>query len=351
MTEALGPSQRDWRADFTAALPTSSNALNTTVTRRATARGGLVVPVNQVLVARPLGFCAGVERAISALNVMVEENPGAPVYCRNVIVHNDGVKKYFEGRGVTFFKDFDEVPDGAPIMLSAHGSSPDTVAQAKAKSDTVVDAVCPLVSKVHREIERSPGEIVYIGHPGHDESDEAKKIAPERVHIVASPDDVDALTNRIGNGEPVSVLMQTTLAQGEWEEVDRRAGELFDAQRPPKKDICFATTNRQVALHKMIGAGAETVLVVTSRTSSNGNALHRVAEKAGVKSFIIDDRAELPDAIRDTVVGITAAASTPGEQILDIMSQLDPQRGIHFVDGVEETETFPKLPAGLGRRQ
>ncbi len=343
MPEAPRPAPRDWRTDFQATLSKSEAALSAAIDRKS----GLTIPVNQLLVAQPLGFCAGVERAISALNVMVEENPDESVYCRNIIVHNENVQKYFEGRGVTFFREFDEVPEGAPIMLSAHGSSPDTIAQARGKSDNVVDAACPLVSKVHREILRSPGDIVYIGHAGHDESDEAKKIAPERVHIVETPKDVDELAERIGKGSPVSVLMQTTLAQGEWEGVDNRAGDLFEVQRPPKQDICFATTNRQAALHEMLRAGAETVLVVTSRTSSNGKALHRVAERAGARSFIVNDPEELPREVEDTVVGITAAASTPGEQILDIMSRLDPQRGIKFVDGVEETEKFPRLPVRL----
>src|SRR4051794_36467838 len=223
--------------------------------------------VDKVLLAAPRGFCAGVEMAIKALAWMVRVFE-PPVYCYHEIVHNRTVVDRFERLGVVFVDDVTEVPEGAPLMLSAHGSGPDVVAAARARGGTVVDAVCPLVTKVHHEVKVRAGKgytVVYVGHEGHDEAVGTMAVAPDAVRLVETEADAEALDV----DGPVAFLAQTTLSLDEWKGVldttQRRYPHLWV---PGRSDLCFATTNRQSAL-KAIAAKADAVVVIGSANSSN----------------------------------------------------------------------------------
>ncbi|MDH5236548.1 MAG: 4-hydroxy-3-methylbut-2-enyl diphosphate reductase, partial [Acidimicrobiia bacterium] len=206
------------------------------------------MPVQHVLLAAPRGFCAGVEMAIKALAWMVRAFD-EPVYCYHEIVHNQLVVRRFEDLGVVFVNDVSEVPAGAPIMLSAHGSAPEVVAAAEANGGTVVDAVCPLVTKVHHEVKVRAGkgyQIVYVGHDGHEEAVGTMAVAPDSIHRVEHPDEVAALPEF---DEPVALLAQTTLSHRDWQDVLDATRDRYPAMwMPGRSDLCFATTNRQSAL-------------------------------------------------------------------------------------------------------
>ncbi|MBI2706043.1 MAG: 4-hydroxy-3-methylbut-2-enyl diphosphate reductase, partial [Actinobacteria bacterium] len=204
--------------------------------------------VRKVILAEPRGFCAGVEMAIKALAWMVELfDP--PVYCYHDIVHNVAVVDVFERAGVVFVDDVDDVPGGAPLMLSAHGTAPGVVDRAHERAGVVIDAACPLVAKVHHEVKRrvSKGyDIIYVGHHGHDEAVGTMAVAPEAVHLVGSASDVADVPD---TGRPVALLSQTTLGVGEWADARAAVRERFpDVWTPARSDLCFATTNRQTAL-------------------------------------------------------------------------------------------------------
>src|SRR5947207_7261823 len=204
--------------------------------------------VDRVLLAAPRGFCAGVEMAIKALAWMVRAfDP--PVYCYHEIVHNQLVVERFERLGVVFVDDISEVPPGRPIMLSAHGSAPEVVAAARANRGFVVNAVCPLVTKVHHEVKVRSGKgyrIVYVGHEGHEEAVGTMAVAPESIHLVENEADVAALSSFDG---PVALLAQTTLSHHDWSDVlDATRTRFPQLWMPTRSDLCFATTNRQSAL-------------------------------------------------------------------------------------------------------
>jgi 4-hydroxy-3-methylbut-2-en-1-yl diphosphate reductase len=206
------------------------------------------VDVDRVLLAAPRGFCAGVEMAIKALAWLVRAfDP--PVYCYHEIVHNQRVVDRFTDLGVVFVDDIAEVPEGRPVMLSAHGSAPEVVEAARRAGGYVVDAVCPLVTKVHHEVKVRAGQgyrILYVGHEGHEEAVGTMAVAPEAIDRVESPDDVDRL---VGVEGPVALLAQTTLSHRDWGDVLEAARSRFpDLWRPGRSDLCFATTNRQSAL-------------------------------------------------------------------------------------------------------
>src|SRR5918992_3099279 len=207
--------------------------------------------VDKVLLAAPRGFCAGVEMAIKALAWMVRAFE-PPVYCYHEIVHNQLVVDRFRNLGVVFVDDVADVPAGAPLMLSAHGSAPEVVERAKANGGFVVDAVCPLVTKVHHEVKVRAGRgysIVYVGHEGHDEAVGTMAVAPDAIHLVETADDVAALDQPDG---PVALLAQTTLSHHDWAGVLDASRERFpDLWMPGRSDLCFATTNRQSALQRI----------------------------------------------------------------------------------------------------
>lgn len=296
--------------------------------------------VDRVLLAAPRGFCAGVEMAIKALAWMVRAFE-APVYCYHEIVHNQSVVKRFEERGVIFVDDIAEVPDGAPLMLSAHGSAPEVVAAARAKGGYVVDAVCPLVTKVHHEVKVRAGKgyrIVYVGHEGHEEAVGTMAVAPEAIHRVESVAEVAALPQF---EEPVAMLAQTTLSHRDWEGVlDATRDRWPELWTPGRSDLCFATTNRQGALAE-IAPRCDAVIVIGSANSSNTVALEKLATHFGTpRVHRINSADELPDDLTGTV-GVTAGASAPDSLVEEVLAALAPTHGVEEVRITDEDEYFP----------
>jgi len=296
--------------------------------------------VDRVLLAAPRGFCAGVEMAIKALAWMVRAfDP--PIYCYHEIVHNQLVVRRFENLGVVFVDDIADVPAGRPVMLSAHGSAPEVVEAARANGGYVVDAVCPLVTKVHHEVKvrSSKGyQIVYVGHHGHEEAVGTMAVAPDAIHRVESREEVAALPQF---EEPVALLAQTTLSHRDWESVLIAARERFpDMWMPDRSDLCFATTNRQSALLQ-IAPRCDTIIVIGSANSSNTTALARLALHAGCPSvFRINSEDELPTDLHGTI-GVTAGASAPEELVSAVLLRLAPTYGIEEVRITNEDEYFP----------
>jgi 4-hydroxy-3-methylbut-2-enyl diphosphate reductase len=303
------------------------------------------VPVERVLLASPRGFCAGVEKAIKALAWMVRVFE-PPVYCYHEIVHNRHVVEQFRAQGVIFVDDVEEVPAGAPLMLSAHGSAPEVVDAARRHQRVVVDAVCPLVTKVHHEMKvraRKGFTVLYVGHEGHEEAVGTMAVAPEAVHLVQSEPEVDALAESLDEGTQVALLAQTTLSHDEWSGIMRRAQErLPQLWMPNRSDLCFATTNRQQAL-KAIAGSADAVVVIGSENSSNTRALEKVAAASCRRVLRVNDADELPDDLSGTV-GVTAGASAPEELVDRVLARLAPVHGVEVVHVTDEDEYFPPPP-------
>ncbi|MCP5025760.1 MAG: 4-hydroxy-3-methylbut-2-enyl diphosphate reductase [Actinomycetia bacterium] len=296
--------------------------------------------VDRVLLCAPRGFCAGVEMAIKALAWMVRTFE-PPVYCYHEIVHNQLVVRRFEDLGVVFVDDIGEVPAGAPVMLSAHGSAPEVVAAAEVSGGYVVDAVCPLVTKVHHEVKvraRRGYQIVYVGHKGHEEAVGTMAVAPESIHRVESVDEVAALPPF---ETPVALLAQTTLSHRDWQEVLDATRVLYPGLWVPgRSDLCFATTNRQGALMQVAGE-CDAVVVIGSANSSNTRALERLAIEAGCsRVFRVNSADELPDDLGGTV-GVTAGASAPEELVEQVIARLAPHQGSTEVLITDEDEYFP----------
>src|SRR5438105_3743786 len=296
--------------------------------------------VERVLLAAPRGFCAGVEMAIKALSWMVRTFE-PPVYCYHEIVHNQLVVDRFRDLGVVFVDDVADVPAGAPLMLSAHGSAPEVVEAAAAKGGFVVDAVCPLVTKVHHEVKVRAGKgyaIVYVGHEGHDEAVGTMAVAPESIHLVEHEADVDDL---IDPERPVALLAQTTLSQHDWADVlDAARARFPELWMPGRSDLCFATTNRQDALTE-IARRADAVVVIGSVNSSNTVALEKVARSVGCPRVVrVNGADELPHDLAGTV-GVTAGASAPEELVRAVIERLAPASGVEEVAITDEEEYFP----------
>jgi 4-hydroxy-3-methylbut-2-enyl diphosphate reductase len=307
------------------------------------------VSVDRVLLAEPRGFCAGVEKAIKALAWMVRVFE-PPVYCYHEIVHNRHVVDQFRAQGVVFVDDIDEVPAGAPLMLSAHGSAPEVVVAARAQGRVVVDAVCPLVTKVHHELRvraRKGYTVLYVGHHGHEEALGTMAVAPASVRLLERVEDVDNLDDLEVDdegGTPVALLAQTTLSHDEWAGIVDRARQRFpDLWMPNRSDLCFATTNRQAALKALAGQ-ADAVVVIGSENSSNTVALEQVAVAFGCPRVIrVNDASELPDDLTGTV-GVTAGASAPEALVQAVVDRLNPTHGVHHAPVTVEEEYFPPPP-------
>src|SRR5579863_10329691 len=302
-----------------------------------------MVPVERVLLASPRGFCAGVEKAIKALAWMVRVFE-PPVYCYHEIVHNRHVVEQFREQGVVFVDDVDEVPAGAPLMLSAHGSAPEVVAAARGRDRAVIDAVCPLVTKVHHELKvraRKGYTVLYVGHQGHEEAVGTMAVAPESVHLIESTEDIDALGAMEG---PLALLSQTTLSLDEWQDLREYAEVKFpDIWMPNRSDLCFATTNRQAAL-RTIAAEADAVVVIGSANSSNTVALTKVAEAVGCSRVLrVNGAFELPDDLSGTVA-VTAGASAPESLVNEVLDALNPTNGVTITSVTIEDEYFPPPP-------
>jgi 4-hydroxy-3-methylbut-2-enyl diphosphate reductase len=303
----------------------------------------VTVDVDNVLLASPRGFCAGVEMAIKALAQMVKVFE-PPVYCYHEIVHNQVVVDRFRAMGVVFVDDVSEVPEGAPLMLSAHGSAPEVVAAARDRGGAVVNAVCPLVRKVHKEVQLRAAKgysIVYVGHQGHEEAIGTMAVAPEAVHRVESVAELQALPEPEG---PVAFLAQTTLAVDEWQTIlDAAQARWPDLWVPGRSDLCFATTNRQAAL-RAIAHRCDAVVVIGSANSSNTLALERTARAAGCsRALRVNHAHELPDDLSGTV-GVIAGASAPEELVEAVVARLAPSHGVEEVQAVDEDEYFPVPP-------
>ena len=304
----------------------------------------------RVLVAAPRSFCAGVVRAIDIVEKLLEQH-GPPVYVRHEIVHNVHVVCDLEARGAVFVESEDDVPEGALVVLSAHGVAPQVYRRCEERNLKVVDAVCPLVSKVHAEARRYAGrglKIALVGHAGHVEVEGTMGEAPEAMALVETPEDVENL--ELEDGEQLAYLTQTTLSLDDTAEVVDALRERFpDLVGPPSADICYATQNRQDAVKK-ICEEATLVLVVGSRTSSNANRLVEVAHSSGAKAYLIDDESDLEEAWLEghETVGLTAGASSPDllvDRVVDRLAEL----GFGEREEVEITreDVFFRLPAEL----
>src|SRR5437762_4363942 len=247
----------------------------------------------RVLLAAPRSFCAGVDRAIDIVEKLLEQH-GPPVFVRHQIVHNDHVVRRLEGLGAVFVDSEDEIPQGAICVLSAHGVAPSVKENCEQRGLVVVDAVCPLVSKVHAEARRyaDSGHLVaLVGHTDHVEVIGTRGERPEQTVVIESPEDAQKLDT---NGKPVAVITQTTLSLDDVAStVDALAGRFGDLRRPAADDICYATQNRQDAVKEMVTQGASLILVIGSETSSNAQRLVEVAQLAGSDALLIDGEAEL----------------------------------------------------------
>jgi 4-hydroxy-3-methylbut-2-enyl diphosphate reductase len=293
--------------------------------------------VDKVLLAQPRSFCAGVEMAVKALAWMVRLfDP--PVYCYHEIVHNRVVVDRFERVGVIFVDSVDKVPPGAPLMLSAHGSAPEVVAAARARGDVVVNAVCPLVTRVHREVKVRASKgytVIYSGHEGHDEAVGTLAVAPDAMRLVGHPDHVWALDPIDG---AVAFLTQTTLSVAEWNGILEATKERFpDVWVPARSDLCYATTNRQAAL-QAIADRADVLIVIGSATSHNVRGLVKVAQDSACPRMMrVDGPDDLPDDLAG-IVGVTAGASTADDVVQGVIARLAPAQGVEIVTMTEETE-------------
>ena len=305
----------------------------------------------KVLLAAPRGYCAGVDRAVIAVEKALDHY-GSPVYVRKQIVHNKHVVSSLEKRGAIFVNEVDEVPEGSVLVFSAHGVSPAVVAAAEARGLNTIDATCPLVTKVHREVQRFASEdydILLIGHEGHEEVEGTAGEAPDIVQII---DKDDSIANaRVRDPKKLIWLSQTTLSVDETMETVVKLRKKFpDLMNPPSDDICYATQNRQVAIKK-VGAASDLVLVVGSANSSNTVRLVEVALEAGAKaSYRIDFASEIQDEWFEGVetVGVSSGASVPEELVDEVLVYLA-ERGfgdVRTVQTAEEDVQF-SLPAEL----
>ncbi len=307
----------------------------------------------RVLLAKPRGYCAGVDRAVQTVEMALERF-GAPVYVRKQIVHNKHVVAALERRGAIFVEETGEVPEGAVVVFSAHGVAPQVRADAKARNLHTIDATCPLVTKVHSEARRFAAQgydILLIGHAGHEEVEGTTGEAPDSIHLVDGPG--DGATVQVRDPARIAWLSQTTLSVDETNQtvaaLRQRFPELMD---PPSDDICYATQNRQVAV-KRIASESDVVIVVGSQNSSNSVRLVEVALDAGADAaYLVDDAASIkPEWIADAgTVGVTSGASVPEDLVEGVIARLA-ECGF---GSVEEIEAVPEsmqfaLPRELRR--
>jgi 4-hydroxy-3-methylbut-2-en-1-yl diphosphate reductase len=308
----------------------------------------------RVLLARPRGYCAGVDRAVQAVEKALERY-GPPVYVRKQIVHNTHVVRALEQRGAIFVEETDEVPDKAAVVFSAHGVAPQVREEAASRSLNTIDATCPLVTKVHSEAKRFAAQdydILLIGHEGHEEVEGTTGEAPAHIHLVDGPDGVASVQVR----DPAKVvwLSQTTLSVDETNETVAALRERFPLMiNPPSDDICYATQNRQAAV-KRIARDCDVLLVVGSRNSSNSVRLVEVAMDSGAgAAYLVDDGSAIRDEWLDGAgcVGVTSGASVPENLVTDVLERLA-RIGfgtVEEVEAVEENMVFA-LPRELRER-
>jgi len=297
---------------------------------------------------RPRGFCAGVVRAIDVVRLALEKL-GKPVYVRKEIVHNQYVVQELAAMGAIFVEELDEVPEGAVVIFSAHGVSPQVRRHAKERNLRVIDATCPLVTKVHVELIRYVQQgysVVLIGHRDHDEVIGTLGEAPGQVHLISSADEVDSIS--VPDPERLAYLTQTTLSIDDTAQIVARLKQRFPTiVSPPNEDICYATQNRQTSV-KSAAPQIDLLLVVGARNSSNSNRLREIGAELGKPSYLIDDASDLDHAWFEGVssVGVTAGASAPEmlvQGVLDGLRAFD-EIEVTTLDGVAEDVRF-RFPA------
>jgi 4-hydroxy-3-methylbut-2-enyl diphosphate reductase len=305
---------------------------------------------DEILLAQPRGFCAGVDRAITIVNQALEKF-GAPIYVRHEIVHNQYVVSDLRNRGAIFIEDLAEVPPGATLIFSAHGVPPSIKEEAAQRGFRVFDATCPLVTKVHVEVSKMYQQgfyIVMIGHKGHPEVEGTMGQVKDRISLVEKVEDVQKL--QLPLDQPIAYVTQTTLSIDETLDIVAALKNKFpQIAQPKKQDICYATQNRQDAV-KFMAPQVQLVIVVGSPNSSNSNRLWELSEKLGVKAYMVDDPAQLKEEwfVGVKRVGLTAGASAPevlAQSIIEKIREFGP-RTIKNLEGVTEKTIF-QLPKGL----
>jgi 4-hydroxy-3-methylbut-2-en-1-yl diphosphate reductase len=303
----------------------------------------------RVLLARPRGYCAGVDRAVQTVEIALERF-GAPVYVRKQIVHNTHVVRGLEERGAVFVDETEAVPEGSVVVFSAHGVSPEVREEANGRGLRTIDATCPLVTKVHNEARRFAAQgydILLIGHEGHEEVIGTTGEAPEHIHLVDGPAGSDSV--QVRDPAKVAWLSQTTLSVDETTQTVAALRERFpQLLDPPSDDICYATQNRQAAV-KQIAGESDVVIVVGSHNSSNSVRLVEVAKEAGARAaYLVDDASDVEVAWLDgaQTVGVTSGASVPEDLVHGVLARL----ADHGFADVEEVEAVrERMVFGLPR--
>ena len=303
-----------------------------------------------VWLASPRGFCAGVERAIEIVERALELH-GPPVYVRHEIVHNKRVVETLRDKGAVFVEEVDDIPDGAVTIFSAHGVAEKIEIEAKNRDLPVIDATCPLVSKVHKEGQnhaKKDRQVILIGHEGHPEVEGTQGRIPGGVLLVTKPEDVAGL--KVRNPDMLAYVTQTTLSVDETRDVIEALKARFpNIIGPDVKDICYATQNRQQAVRDL-SEHVDLLLVVGATNSSNSNRLREIGSELGIPSYLIDDAENFDPSWLDgvNIVGVSAGASAPEELIQEVIERLSEFCDVKLkkLDGVEENITF-KLPREL----
>src|SRR5271166_5294992 len=312
----------------------------------------VAVSGKKIILLTPRGFCAGVVRAVDVVKIALDLY-GAPIYVRKEIVHNRHVVDELREAGAIFIEELDEVPSGARVIFSAHGVSPAVRAQARERNLKVIDATCPLVTKVHLEAVKFAKKgftIILIGHTDHDEVIGTLGEAPESTILVSNVEDVDRL--KVRDPERVSFITQTTLSLDETKDIVERLRERYPKiQGPAAQDICYATENRQLAVKAVIPL-CQLLLVVGSQNSSNSRRLVEVCQKTGVPAYLIDDLREVkPEWLENIqIVSVTAGASAPENLVQELIESLQ-NRGFDQLEEMEikEEDVRFNLPSELGR--
>jgi 4-hydroxy-3-methylbut-2-en-1-yl diphosphate reductase len=306
--------------------------------------------VNEIVLAEPRGFCAGVDRAIEIVERALQKF-GNPIYVRHEIVHNTYVVNDLKAKGAIFIEDLNDVPEGATLVFSAHGVPKSVEREAERRGFQIFDATCPLVTKVHVEVaklHKEGYEFIMIGHKGHPEVEGTMGQLDYGIHLVEDIHDVAKV--QPSQSVKLAVVTQTTLSVDDTAEIHAAIRARFPSIKEPKQqDICYATQNRQDAV-KVLSSQVELVIVVGSPTSSNSNRLAELSRKLGVTSYMIDSASELQEAWFEgvTKVGLTAGASAPEILVKEVIDRIKALGvvAIRKMDGIEETIKFP-LPKGL----
>lgn len=290
------------------------------------------IEVKKIILAKPRGFCAGVNRAIDIVDLALQKY-GSPLYVRHEIVHNHHVVNDFKDRGVIFVEDLDEVPDDSYVIFSAHGTDPQVIEKAKQRKLRFIDAVCPLVTKVHTQIEKAVSEnktVLYIGHKGHQEVVGAMGHAPHDIRLVENVDDVDSLPDSLSDQE-IFVCTQTTLSVDDTASIVQKLKEKFPKiEFPNADDICYATQNRQDAVKELVKI-CDHILIIGSKNSSNTLRLLELAQKSGIDAELVPDPNDyiVSKKLENKTIGISSGASAPESLVEKLVRKLLGNMGIN----------------------